>query len=228
MRSSPLKSFTAVLEPDQTRLRWTIARIPFDVEKAWPQRHRLRVRGDINGFAFRTSLFPDPRGEGHILLVNKRMLAGAEAGVGAAVKIRLEPDMEEREAAVPAELAAALRQDRHLRKWFDGLTYSMRKAIGDWVGEPKGAESREKRAEQIVERLLLAMEGEAETPPVLRAAFVRQPLARIGWDAMTPIQRRSHLLGIFYYRAADARERRAAKTVEEALRVAKKCALKEK
>jgi hypothetical protein len=66
------KSFTAVLEPDLTRLRWTIARVPFDVAKAWPERLGLRGRGEIEGFSFRTSLFPDPRGEGHTLLVNKR------------------------------------------------------------------------------------------------------------------------------------------------------------
>jgi hypothetical protein len=39
---------------------------------------------------------------------------------------------------------------------------------------------------------------------------------------MTPVQRRGHLLGIFYYQGGEARERRAAKVVEEAMRVAGK------
>jgi hypothetical protein len=39
---------------------------------------------------------------------------------------------------------------------------------------------------------------------------------------MTPVQRRGHLLGIFYYQTAEARERRAAKAVEEALRVTRR------
>jgi uncharacterized protein YdeI (YjbR/CyaY-like superfamily) len=59
-------------------------------------------------------------------------------------------------------------------------------------------------------------------PPILRAAFQRQPLAKKGWDAMTQVQRRGHLLGIFYYKEGEAREKRAAKAVEEALRVGKK------
>ena len=59
-------------------------------------------------------------------------------------------------------------------------------------------------------------------PPILKAAFLRQPLARKGWEAMTAVQRRNQLLAIFYYQSAEARERRAAKAVEEALRVAKK------
>ncbi len=229
MASKTIQFFKAVLEPDRTRLRWVIARVPFDPAKAWPVRRGLRVRGEIfsansqaDGFAFRTSLFPDLRGEGHVLLVNKKMQAATRTVIGSQVRIRLEPDLEEREAAIPPELARALKGDRRLPKWFAGLSYSWRKEIGGWVSEPKSAESREKRAERMAERLLLTLEGETELPPILHAAFLRQPLARKGWEAMTAVQRRGHLLGIFYYQTAEARERRAAKAVEEALRVAKR------
>jgi uncharacterized protein YdeI (YjbR/CyaY-like superfamily) len=229
MSPTTAKSFTAVLEPLRTALGWVIARIPFDVAKAWPVRRGLRVRGEIGsaqnksgGFAFRTSLFAQAGGGGHFLLVNKKMQAGAGAAVGSRVRIRLEPDLEEREATPPPELALALKGDRRLRKWFDGLSYSMRKEIGGWVTEPKSAEGRRKRAEAMAERLLLTLEGETELPPILQAAFQRQPLARTGWEAMTPVRRRNQLLAIFYYRSPEARERRAAKVIEEALRVAKK------
>jgi uncharacterized protein YdeI (YjbR/CyaY-like superfamily) len=229
MSPSTAKSFTAVLEPLRSRLNWVIARIPFDVAKAWPERRGLRVRGEISpvnsktgGFAFRTSLFPAMSGDGQFLLVNKKMQAAAEATAGSRVRISLEPDLEERVAVTPPELARALKGDRRLPKWFAGMSYSHRKEIGGWVVEPKSAELRMKRAEQMAERLLLALEGEIEAPPILHAAFQRQPLARKGWEAMTPTQRRNHLLGIFYYQTADARERRAAKAVEEALRVARR------
>lgn len=216
------KTFRALLEPDGTRLKWTIARVPFDIAKAWPVRKGRRVRGEINGFPFRTSLFPDPRGSGQILLVNKKMQAGAGARQGDRVAIRLEPDLEEREAAIPAELARELKSEPGLRKWFDAMSPSMRREIGKWAGEPKSAASRQKRAEQMAERLLLAMEGEQETPPILRLAFQREPMAEAGWKAMTAAQRRGHLLGIFYYRTADARGRRAGQAVAEAMRIAKK------
>ena len=224
MSPNPTRTFTAVLEPLPTGLGWVIARIPFDVAEAWPERNRLRVKGEIEGFAFRTSLFAYSGGGGHFLLVNRTMQAGAKARVGSKVRIKLEPDMEERPATAPPELAGAMKGDRSLRRWFDGLSPSMRREIGKWVSEPKSAESRVKRAEKMAERLLLAMEGEEEPPPVLRAAFLRQPQARKGWEAMTVVQRRNHLLGIFYSENAEARERRAAKVVEEALRVAKKAA----
>jgi uncharacterized protein YdeI (YjbR/CyaY-like superfamily) len=224
MSQSNIQSFTAVLEPLRSGLGWVIARIPFDADQAWPVRRGMRVRGEIEGFAFRTSLFRNSGGEGHFLLVNKRMQKAARAGIGSRVRISLEADLEEREAPMPAELAQALKGDRRLRRWFDGQSYSMRKAIGDWVGEPNSAASRQKRAEQMAERLLLTLEGEIETPPILQAAFLRQPMARQGWEAMTPVQRRGHLLAIFYYRTPDGRERRTAKVIDEALRAARRAA----
>ena len=222
MTPSTIKSFTAVLEPLQNGLGWVIARVPFDVPKAWPVRNRLRVRGEIEGFALRTSLMAFSRGGGHFLLVNKKMQAAAKARVGAKVRIKLEPDLEEREATVPPELATALKGDRHLRKWFDKLSPSQRRDIGKWVTEPKNAATREKRAEKMAERLLLTMEGETELPPILHLAFLRQPQARTGWNAMTPAQRRRHLFGIFHHGSVEARDRRVAAAVEDALRVAEK------
>ena len=82
MTPSAAKSFTALLEPDGTALRWVIARVPFDIATVWPERRGRRVRGTIEGFAFRTSLFPDPRGSGTVLLVNKSMQAGGGVRLG--------------------------------------------------------------------------------------------------------------------------------------------------
>jgi uncharacterized protein YdeI (YjbR/CyaY-like superfamily) len=214
------KSFRGVLEPDHTELKWVIVHVPFDPTKVWPNRKRLRVKGTINGFEFRTSLFGSTRG-GHVLLVNKKMQKGAKVAVGDSAAIVIEPDLEERTVVVPPELVAQLKQDRSLRLWFEQLNYSMRKYITDLVVEAKSPEVRLRRAEQAAEWMMLAMEGERELPPILQVAFRRQPLARSGWQAMTPLQRRGHLLGIFYYQSPEAREKRTAKVVEDALKVAK-------
>jgi len=213
-----------VLEPDGTRLKWVIARVPFDVAKVWPERRGLRVLGEIEGFPFRTTLIAGLCGQGTVLVVNKQMREAAKAQVGSLVRIRLEPDLEERAVVIPAEFQRALKGDRRLPKWFGRLSPSMRREVGAWVGEPKTTAARELRAEHMAERLLHALEGETETPPILQAAFLRQPLARQGWEAMTPAQRRNHLLGIFYYQTVEARERRAARAVEEALRRARRAA----
>jgi uncharacterized protein YdeI (YjbR/CyaY-like superfamily) len=214
------KRFTGILERLPGGLGWTIVRLPFDATKAWPERNRLRVKGSINGFAFRTSLFGLREG-GQMLLVNKQMQRHARVTVGGTAQFVLEPDFEERTASLPPELAKFLKEDRELKKFYESLNPSARDDIARNISEPKSAESRTRRAEQLAERMILAMEGERELPPILQLAFRRAPLAKPGWEAMTPLQRRSHLLGIFYYQSPEAREKRASRAVEEALKLAK-------
>ena len=213
-KSSP-KTFRASLERMQSRLGWTIIRIPFDVGKIWGKRGQMRVKGEINGFAFRTSLFPVGDGK-HILLVNKRMQRGGDVREGTSAQFRLEPDVEERVAVVPAELKRFLSQDASFHKWFKQLNYSTRRWIGIWIMQVRSADARVRRAEQIAERLLAVMDAERELPPVLQIAFARDARALEGWRRMSPLQRRAHLFGIFYYRTPEARARRIEKTLEQA------------
>jgi hypothetical protein len=209
------KTFRAALERIQSRLGWTIIRIPVDVAKVWGTRGQLRVKGEINGFAFRTSLFP-ARGGGHILLVNKRMQAGGDVRQGMSAQFRLEPDLEERVAVVPTELKRFFKEDAYLRRWFEKLNYSTRNEVGKWIIQVKSPGARVRRAEQMAERLLAVMESEHELPPVLQVAFARDARALEGWKRMSPSHRRGHLFGIFYYRSPESRMRRIEKTLQEA------------
>jgi len=222
MSLNPRKTFRVVLETIGERPKFVIARIPIDLKKAWPGWQNRRVMGEINGFIFRTTLFSQARGARHMLIVNRRMQAGAKARPGAEVRISLEPDLKEEPFTEPAELRRVFKEDRHLRRWFDALSPSLRKGIGGFVDQARGAETRSLRAEKVAEGLMLVMEGEQTPPPILRLAFQRQPMAQEGWAAMTPTQRRNHLLGICLAQTLNSREKRAARAIEECLSVARK------
>jgi uncharacterized protein YdeI (YjbR/CyaY-like superfamily) len=221
MATSTAKSFRAVLEPLQGGLGWVIARVPFDPATTWKKLVRLRVCVEIGGQVFRTSLFSEAGRGGHFVLVNKKMQKAADAKVGTMVDFKIAPDLEERVPAIPPELEKLLKTERALSKWFAGLSDSMRYEIGKWIEGVKGAEARQRRAEQMAERLMLTMEGEKILPPILEVAFQKNPAALKGWKAMTSAQRRGHLLGVFYYQSPEAREKRVEKLVEEALRIAR-------
>ena len=210
------KSFEATLERLRSNLGWVVIRIPFNVQKTWGTRGMFRVKGEINGFAFRTSLFPTRKGE-HFLLVNKKMQAGAHATEGTTAEFLLEPDTEERVVTLPAELKRILAEDRSLRHWFETLNYSIRKWLVDSIAQPKSAAARVRRAEQVGDQLFSVMEAERELPPALRLAFTRDPRALEGWNLMTPRYRRGSLFAIFYYRSPEARDRRIQKVVDEAI-----------
>ena len=179
------------------------------------------MKGDINGFPFRRSLFA-AGGGAHFLLVNKRMQAGGKAQAGATAKFRLEPDTDERTAAIPPELLRILSEERALLRWYHALNYSRRHEIANWITEVKSPEARVRRATQLAERLMATMEAEKELPPAIRLAFARDPQAREGWNLMSPACRRAHLLGIFYYREPAAQARRIAQAVRDAFERAEK------
>jgi uncharacterized protein YdeI (YjbR/CyaY-like superfamily) len=211
------KSFKATLERiPSSRFNWVFIRIPFDVSKVWGTRAKVRVKGEINGFAFRSSVYPTSEGY-HCMLIRKNMQTGGNTSLGETAQFRLVPDTAKRVAIVPAEFQRILNEDRAFRRWFDQLSFSMRSWICYWIVNVKNPESRLRRAERAAEQLLSTMEAELDLPPILKLAFARDPRAYQGWQSMTPLQRRYHLLGIFYCRAPESRDRRIAKMLEEAL-----------
>ncbi|HEY4355578.1 MAG TPA: YdeI/OmpD-associated family protein [Acidobacteriaceae bacterium] len=217
MAATKAKTFEAVLEKGDRALGWTVVRVPFDPGTVWPKMIRLRVRGEINGFAFRTSLFPEPGAPGKfVLLVNKASQRGGGVTLGSTASFRLEPDMEERPAELPDELAVLMDDEDGLRDFYDGLTEYTRREIGKWINGVKSDEARMRRCEQTAERLMLTMEGERELPPVIEAAFRKRPRARTGWAKLTPTQRRGELMAVFHYHSPESRQKRVDKLVETA------------
>ncbi|MBB5316031.1 uncharacterized protein YdeI (YjbR/CyaY-like superfamily) [Edaphobacter lichenicola] len=222
MALSAAKKIRAVLEPANNGLGWIIVRLPFEVDKTWKKMVRLRVKVEMGGEVFRTSLFGDAVQGGHFVLVNKKMQRAAGAKVGALVDLQIEPDLDEREAVVTPEFERLLKQEKRLARWYGEQSESMQREVGKWLGAVKSPEARRRRAEQMAERMLLTMEGEKVLPPVLEVAFNRVPAARRGWELLTETQRRSGLLAIFYYQSPEARERRVKKLVEDCLKAAKR------
>ncbi len=166
-KSKPIsKSFKATLERIPSKLNWVIIRIPFDVAKVWGTRAKVRVKGEINGFPLRASVFPTSKCY-QCMLIKKSLQTGG---------------------------------------W-----------ICYWIVNVKSREARLRRAEQVAEQLFSTMEAELDLPPILKLAFARDPRAYQGWQSMTVLQRRHYLLGIFYCRTPESRDRRISKMLEDAL-----------
>lgn len=217
-----MKKFAGVLEKSTDGLGWTVVPLPFDATKAWKQRNGMKVRGTVThaklSADFRTSLFPY-KGGGQMLLVNKALQKEIKATLGSEVSVSIEPDLEERaEAGIPLELEKILKKSKHLRKFYDEFNPSAKREIEHAITAPKSETARTRAAEALAERMLLTIEGERELPPILTKVFRAYPGASEGWKAMTPTQRRGHLMGVFYYQGPEARERRAIKVAEDAMK----------
>lgn len=146
------RSFSAKILTQGPGGAWPCMDLPFDVHAAWGTRARVSVKGTMNGFPFRTSIFPNGDGTHH-MMVNKAMRDGAKAAPGDSVKVVLEPDEKPRTVPVPPELRKALATAAKAKATFSALAPSHKRAYVEYITQAKKPETRARRVEQTVARL---------------------------------------------------------------------------
>jgi uncharacterized protein YdeI (YjbR/CyaY-like superfamily) len=216
---APLKKLD---DAGSANLGWRVVDVPFDVKKTFGKGGRLPVKGEVNGFAFRTSLFPRKDGK-HFLLMNKKMQQSSGAtSLGDKVEVSIELDEETRAVDIPLLLKKEIEEDGDLLAYYKSFSYSMRKYFADHITSAKSKQIQKKRAEELAVILMHMRDGEQNPPPILEAEFARNPKAKKGWERMSASHRRSHLWGIFYYKNPDSRARRMAKAIDQMVEYANK------
>jgi hypothetical protein len=126
--------------------------IPFDVQEAFGTRARVPVKGTINNFPFRSSIFPMGGGR-HYMVVNKHVRAGAKAKGGEVIKVVMERDEEARDIKPPEDLARALKANKAASAAWNKLSYSHRKEYALAVEDAKRPETRARRIEKTIAEL---------------------------------------------------------------------------
>ncbi len=129
--------------------------LPFDVYGAFGTRARVAVKGTINGFPFRSSIFPmGPTGGGKFyMVVNREMREGAKVKDGSIAEFVMEKDDAPRTIATPPDLVKALRTNKAAKAAWDKLSYTHRKEHVQAIEEAKKPETRRRRIEQAIEML---------------------------------------------------------------------------
>ncbi len=153
--TEPVKKmeFKVELVPEGEDGRWTCFTVPFNVEKVFGSRARVSVKGTINGFPYRSSIFP--MGDGtHMMMVNKAMQQGAGARVGDTVEVVMGPDTAPRVVIVPYELKRALSKNKTAKAVFAKFSYSHQREIVGYIEEAKKLETRARRVEKTLKMLV--------------------------------------------------------------------------
>lgn len=152
-----VKRFRVALDKHEQYEAYGI-RIPFDVQKVFGTRGRVAVKGSINGFPFRGSIFP-AGGGAHYMAVNRGVREGAGAEGGETISVVMERDEEPRTVEPPADFLRALRADASARETWERLSYTHRK---EHVRAVDGAKRPETRARRIEKSIALLAAGRKE------------------------------------------------------------------
>jgi Bacteriocin-protection, YdeI or OmpD-Associated/Domain of unknown function (DUF1905) len=114
------------------------------------------VRVTIGGHTYRSTIAA--RGARFLVGVSSENRAAAGVAAGDELDVTLALDTAPREVEVPDDLAAALDAAPDARRFFEGMTYSDRRAQVMSIEGAKTPETRQRRIDRAVERFL---EGKA-------------------------------------------------------------------
>ena len=130
--------------------------VPDGIVEALGAGKRPPVRVTINGYTYRNTIAV--MGGVYMVGVSAEHRAGAGIAGGDEIDVDIELDREPRLVSVPADFAEALDRDPEARRFFDGLSYSVKQ----WhVLSIEGAKTAETRQRRIEKSVALLLEGRA-------------------------------------------------------------------
>jgi len=124
---------------------------PFDVVAVFQRKGRVPVKGTINGFPFRSSLMN--MGDGHMMVVNAELRAGAKCKAGDTVSVVMELDTEKRTVELPAYLKKLINADPAAKEAWAKLAFTHQKEHVRAIEDAKRPETREKRIAAMLDML---------------------------------------------------------------------------
>ena len=126
--------------------------VPFDAHKVFGTRARVPVRGTINGYPYRGSIFPMGNGQ-HYMVVRKELREVAGIRGGETISVTMGRDDEPRTVTPPADLARALKRDRAAQTAWDKLSYTHQREYAELLEGAKRPETRARRLEKTLSQL---------------------------------------------------------------------------
>jgi hypothetical protein len=132
---------------------WTYLDIPPEVAGQFETKGQFKVRGAINGAAFRSTALPHGDGT-HYLVIGASIRSRINAKVGDTVSVSLEPDSEPRVVEVPPDLVKALDGSPAAQAAFDGIPPSHQREFLEYIESAKKAETRRERIAKTLDMLV--------------------------------------------------------------------------
>ena len=147
-----IQEFDTILMKPETVGAWTFFVIPFNIEEVFGLKNHVKVKGNINGVEFRSSL--TPRGDGqHYMVVSKAMQEAASITKGDTIHVCLEPDTEERLVEIPEIMQNVFKEHEEAGIIFEKLSYTRRKDYVDLIMGAKKESTRDKRIAQMLDEI---------------------------------------------------------------------------
>jgi len=151
-------TFRAPIRPSGRGGGGHLVDVPTEVVEALGGKGRIPVTATFNGVPYRGSIVR--MGGGAVLGVQKAIMAEAGVRVGDSITVVVRNDEGRREVEVPVDLAEALARNGAARAAFEGLSFSHKREYVRSITEAKRPETRARRIELTIERLVERATGD--------------------------------------------------------------------
>lgn len=130
----------------------TFIEFPYDVEKEFGTKGRVKVHATFDGAEYRGSLVKMGH-HCHILGVTQKIRKGINKSPGDTVHVVLKPDTKTRIVEVPEDFAELLNKCPEARELFDAMSYTHKKEYVNWIEDAKREETRKRRMQKAVDMI---------------------------------------------------------------------------
>lgn len=144
-------TFSAPLEKKDNWGNWYIVYFPHDVEQEFGVKGTIRVKGNYQNIPFDRALIPNGDGT-HYLVFSASMRKAAGLRLGNMVKIELWINDQPDEIIIPDELLEAFELEPEVAAKFNQKSNSFKRGVIHWFNTAKQAETKAKRAAEILHR----------------------------------------------------------------------------
>lgn len=155
------QQFEAILESPNNGMDATFVSIPFDVEEVFGTKGNVKVKATFDKYPYRGILAKMGMPQ-HVIIVRQDVRAAINKKVGDKVKVAIEKDLEERIVDAPIELEKILNKNARAKNFFEALSFTNRKEYALWISTAKRPETKEKRLNDTLVKLLSGKKNPSE------------------------------------------------------------------
>ncbi|WP_160685375.1 YdeI/OmpD-associated family protein [Clostridium sp. C2-6-12] len=128
----------------------TFIEVPFDIEKEFGAK-RVKVKVKFDNVDYRGSIVS--MGGCYVIGITKDIRKEMGKDAGDNIFVELEKDEEVREVELPVDFKIELEKNKVALKFYNGLSYSIKKKYCQWIISAKKEETRQKRIIEAIEKL---------------------------------------------------------------------------
>ena len=126
--------------------------IPFDVEKVFGKKGKIKVRASFDGIPYKGSIMKSDTSF-YTLLVLKGIRDKLNKKHGDRITVILKNDVEERKVDIPDFLANVFKENSLAARVFNDLSYTHQKGYVNWLLSAKKEETKVYRLNKLIEML---------------------------------------------------------------------------